>query len=358
MTETLYEMKSRHLSEVRKNGRELYKKPVLKQLFFEFTLNCNEKCFHCGSSCGMERVTGELEKEEWFAIIDEVAENFSPKPMICITGGEPLLYADFFEVMTHAKNKGFVWGMTTNATLVDAEVAKKLKDAGMRTVSVSIDGLRDTHDRQRGLKGGYDRAMKGIQHLIDTGFEHVQITTVVNHENIGELDELFDIMCGIDIDSWRVINLEPMGRALDYPEKMMTKDDYVRLLSFIKEKREQQYPLCYGCTHYLGMDYEREVRNWYFICSAGRTTASIMSKGDVGGCLDIERNEKTIQGNVRNERFTDIWNNKFQLFRQDLDGLSSNCSGCEHAKYCAGGSWHSYDFENGIQRMCFKDILF
>ena len=358
MDQNLLKMKTDHLEQVKRYRESLYRKPVLKQLFFEFTLNCNEKCFHCGSSCGMERVTGELEKEEWIAIIDEVAENFKPKPMLCITGGEPLLYRDFFEVMSYAAKKGFAWGMTTNATLIDRTVAEKLKAAGMRTVSVSIDGLEETHDRQRGLKGGYRRAMEGIKHLIDVGFEHVQITTVINHENIDQLDALFEIMCGIDIDSWRVINLEPMGRALDFPEKMMTKEDYRRLMSFIKEKREQQYPLCYGCTHYLGMDYEREIRDWYFICSAGRTIASIMSRGEVGACLDIERNERTIQGNVREERFTDIWNNKFELFRQNLDCIAENCKNCEHGRYCAGGSWHSYDFANERQRMCFKDILF
>ncbi len=354
----IIDMKTAHMNRVAMYRNGLYKRPVLKQLFFEFTQNCNEKCFHCGSSCGMKRVEGELEKEEWMAIIDEVAENFKPKPMLCITGGEPLLYKDFFEVMTYAKNKGFLWGMTTNATLVNAEVAGKLKKAGMRTVSVSIDGLPETHDTQRGLKGGYERAMAGIRAMIDEGFEHVQITTVVNHENIGQLDALFDIMDKIDIDSWRVINLEPIGRALDFPEKMMTKDDYRRLFSFIKEKREQNYPVCYGCTHYLGMEYEREVRDWYFICSAGRTTASVMSKGDVGACLDIERNDRTIQGNVRQERFTDIWNNKFGIFRQDPDNIAENCKDCEHHGFCAGGSWHSYDFENDRQRMCFKDVLF
>ena len=354
----LIKMKNAHMEQVAAYRHGLYEKPVLKQLFFEFTQNCNEKCFHCGSSCGLSRVEGELEKEEWLAIIDEVAENFKPKPMLCITGGEPLLYKDFFEVMTYAKNKGFLWGMTTNATLVDTAVARKLKEAGMRTVSVSIDGLPETHDRQRGLKGGYIRAMKGIQAMIDVGFDHVQVTTVINHENIDQLDALFDIMDKIDIDSWRVINLEPMGRALDYPEKMMTPDDYHRLFSFIKEKREQNYPVCYGCTHYLGMDYERELRDWYFICSAGRTTASIMSKGEVGACLDIERNERSVQGNVRQERFTDIWNNKFSLFRQELDNIAENCKGCEHSNYCAGGSWHSYDFENARQRMCFKGVIF
>lgn len=354
----LYEMKKEHMSEVAAYRKRLYDRPALDKLFFEFTLNCNEKCFHCGSSCGMERVSGELEKEEWFAIIDEVADNFTKKPMLCITGGEPLLYRDFFEVMSYAAEKGFNWGMTSNATLIDRECARKLKAAGMKTISVSIDGLPETHDRQRGLAGGYERAMKGINNLLDEGFSHVQITTVVNHENISELDALFGIMCGLDIDSWRVINLEPIGRALNYPEKMMTAEDYCRLFEFIREKRREQFPVVYGCSHYLGFDYERELRNWYFICGAGRTTASIMSNGDVGACLDIERSEQTIQGNVRKDSFTDIWYNRFEIFRKDLSCIAENCADCEHTEFCAGGSWHSFDQETNRQRMCFKDVLF
>ena len=353
----LWEMKSAHMATVANYRRSLYENPELRQLFFEFTRNCNEHCFHCGSSCGMARVEGELEKDDWKRVIDEVAENFNPKPLLCITGGEPLLYKDFFEVMDYAKEKGFNWGMTTNATLVDGNIAKKLKASGMRTVSVSIDGLPDTHDAIRGLKGGYDLAMRGLRALIDEGFPHVQATTVINHENIGELDALFEIMRGLDIDSWRVINLEPIGRALDFPEKMMTPADYRRLFDFIREKRAAQYPVCYGCTHYLGLDYERELRDWYFICSAGRTVASISSTGDIGACLDIERNERTVQGNVRNESFTKVWRERFSLFRQELSDLAEGCGGCEHAEFCAGGSWHSFDFGGNRQRVCLMPLF-
>ena len=93
----------------------------------------------------------------------------------------------------------------------------------MGTVSVSIDGLEKTHDRLRGLPGGYRLAMEGIQNLIDVGgFKTIQVTTVINHSNIDELDPLYEIFEKMDIDSWRVINLEPIGRALEYPDLMIT----------------------------------------------------------------------------------------------------------------------------------------
>ena len=308
-------IKTEHLTKLADHTRKLYQRPELRKLFFELTLQCNERCFHCGSSCTAAR-GDELTREEWFRIIDEVKRDFGTKRLqLCITGGEPLLNRAFFDIMGHAHAQGFHWGMTSNATLITPEVAQRLAEVGMGTISVSIDGLRDTHDELRGLRGGYDRAMAGIQNLIDVGtFHAIQVTTVVNHGNIDQLDELFAIMDGLDIDSWRVINLEPIGRALLRPDLMLTPDDYRRLFDFIRAKRVQGYPLEYGCSHYLGLDYEAEVREWYWLCNAGVYTASIMANGDIGACLDIERRPETIQGNIRHDRLRDVWEGRFELF--------------------------------------------
>ena len=268
---------------------ELFKKPNLIYLFFELTRSCNEKCFHCGSSCAPGLGHGP-DKEAFKAVLRDVKENFDLKKVqLCITGGEPLLYPGFAELLGYAVDLGFHWGMTTNATLITEDVAKMLEDTRMGTVSVSIDGLRDTHDRQRGMKGGYDKAMRGIENLIARkAFRHIQVTTVVNHKNISELDELYEILDEMDIDSWRVIGIEPMGRALDFPDMLLTPDDQRYLFNFIREKREQGIPVNYGCSHFLGLEYEREVRDWFFYCGAGTHTAAIRVNGDITSCLDIE----------------------------------------------------------------------
>jgi radical SAM protein with 4Fe4S-binding SPASM domain len=278
---------------------------------------------------------------------------------LCITGGEPLLNRDFFDIMGYAHEQGFCWGMTSNATLITPEVARRLAEVGMGTISVSIDGLRETHDRLRGLAGGYDRAMAGIQNLLDVGtFHAVQVTTVVNHRNIEELDELFKVMDGIDIDSWRVINLEPIGRALLHPDLMLTREDYMRLFDYIREKRAAGYPLEYGCSHYLGLDYEAEVREWYWLCNAGVYTASVMANGDIGACLDIERRPETIQGNIRRDRLRDVWEQRFELFRHDLSDSCEECRACEHARFCRGDAHHSWDYDHNRPMVCLKGTLF
>ena len=352
-------IKEQHLNQLADYTAGLYQHPRLRHLFLELTLQCNEHCFHCGSSCTSEKKE-ELSLEEYQRILREVKEDFDIRQIqLCITGGEPLLRRDFFQIMSYAHKLGYRWGMTSNATLIDQNVAHRLAECGMGTVSVSIDGLEETHDRLRGMIGGYRRAMRGIQCLIDEhAFRNVQVTTVINHQNIDELDALFAIMDQIDIDSWRVIHLEPIGRALKRPELMCTKEDYIRLFDFIREKRKQGYPLEFGCSHYLGLDYEAEVRDWYWLCNAGVYTASIMSNGDIGACLDIERRPETIQGNIRKDRFKDIWENRFELFRHDLSDLNAECRSCAHQHFCRGDAHHSWDYDHNRPRLCMKGILF
>lgn len=339
--------------------KKLWKSPQLRNLFLELTLRCNENCIHCGSRCGEVR-SNELTLQQYQNFLDKVKKDFGTEDlMLCITGGEPLLRRDFFEIMGYANQLGFHWGMTTNAVLIDETVAEKLAKCGMRTISVSIDGMRETHDMFRRTPGGYDAAMRGLNALIaNGGFEHIQVTTVIHRSNIGELEQLFHVLDEMDIDSWRVINLEPIGRAKDFPELMLHKQDYINLFTFIKKKREQGIPILYGCSHYLGPEYERELRDWYFLCNAGIYTAGIMANGDIGACLDIERRPELIYGNILKDDFKEIWEHGFGEYRRNLCEDSEMCGNCREREFCGGGAFHSWDFEQKRQNVCFKGTLF
>ena len=167
----------------------LFQKPELRHLFLELTMRCNENCLHCGSRCN-DVTSEELTLKQYQDFLTQIKQDFgTQKKMLCITGGEPLLRKDFFEIMSFANDLGFVWGMTSNGTLITDSVAEKLADAGMKTISISLDGLPETHDAFRRTKGGWEKAMNGIQCLIQNrSFQHVQITTVVTHKSIKELD--------------------------------------------------------------------------------------------------------------------------------------------------------------------------
>lgn len=356
--EEVLERKLDHLRQMAEWRHEKHGAPELRNLFLELTSQCNEHCLHCGSWCD-GTAASQVPTELLLKVLADVKERLGiERTLLCITGGEPLLRRDFFELMGQAAEMGYRWGMTTNGTLITPKVAKRLADCGMLTVSVSIDGLRDTHDRFRSRPGSYDEAMRGIANLLEAdAFEHVQVTTVVHQWNFNELDEMFAAFDDVPIDSWRLAAIEPMGRALEHPELMLGPDEHRALLEFIRNKRNDGWPLLYGCCHFLGPDFEREVRDAYFLCTAGIYTASIMANGDIGSCLDIERRPETIQGSVYRDDFVNVWNNRFEFMRRDLSELDERCRSCEDCELCGGGSWHSFDFEAGHQRVCLKGTL-
>ena len=350
--------KAAQLDKLAAYREKLYKEPVLRLLFLELTLRCNEHCFHCGSRCSSDSMDG-MPLEKYLEVLRDIKENLPGRlPQLCLTGGEPMLRRDLFELMARGMELGYRYSMTSNATLITPEKAHLLRMNGLRTISVSIDGLPETHDRQRGLPGAYRMAMKGIENLMaEGGFKTIQVTTVVNHSNMHELPELYRIFEHMDIDSWRVVGLEPIGRALESPEMMLIPEDTRYLLDFIRDKRLEGMPVSYGCSHFLGLGYEREVRDWYFLCNAGVYVASVMADGSVGACLDIERCEKTIQGNIYETPFTELWKNRFEIFRKPLSQNNETCRTCAWEKWCAGGAHHSWDYENDRQMICYKDIL-
>lgn len=352
-------LKDNHMKILAEYRETLKKEPKLKNLFLELTMRCNERCLHCGSYCG-EIQSNELTLDQYKSFFHQIKDDFGTEDkMLCITGGEPLLRKDFFDILGYANELGFNWGMTSNATLITHEIAQKLADVGMKTISISIDGLEKTHDAFRQTPGGYQKAMQGIQNLIDVGtFQNIQVTTVVTHQNIHELDQLFEIFDKMDIDSWRVINIEPMGRANRHPELLLTKQDYQYLMEFIRNKRINGEPVEYGCSHYLGGEYEHEIRDWYFLCVAGLYVASITANGDIIACLDIERRPEFVQGNILKDRFKDVWFNKFKEFRVDLSDRNETCRNCSERDKCHGDSFHSWNFEKNEPNLCFRDILF
>lgn len=352
--ELILKAKTAQMKETADYRTALMTEPELRFLFFELTLRCNENCLHCGSRCG-EAPGEELSSDVFISILDQVAKDFAGQlPMLCITGGEPLLRKEFFEIVNHAKELGFVWGMTSNGTLITKEVARKLREAGMATIAVSLDGPKEYHDAFRRSEGSFERTTEGLSCLMAQGFREVEVITVVTPGNLPLLDDLFRILCDIDVDSWRLVGIEPIGRAMDHPELSLSKKEQLQLLRYIRDKREEGYPVSYACSHWLGFEYERDVRDWYFFCDAGIRTASIMANGNIGGCLDIERRAETIQGNVLKDNFTEVWKNRFGIFRKPLSMRCEECRTCPDEEFCKGGSAHTWGFANDRQKVCFR----
>ncbi|MCI8291626.1 MAG: radical SAM protein [Clostridia bacterium] len=344
-----------------KSKQLLSEKPKLYNLFWETTLRCNAKCKHCGSRAGEDcNFKDELTTEEIENALESIANKYNANEILLnITGGEPLVRKDLFEVMEFARNLGYHWGMTTNAILINDDNIEKMKRTGMTTISISLDGLESSHDEFRGVKGSYSKIIENVHKLKKANFlTQLQITTVVSKNNINELENMYIKISELGIDTWRIVNMEPIGRAEDNKELILDNKDYINLINFIKEKRRKsKFKVTYGCSHFLGMKYENEVRDNSFFCVSGFTTASILYNGDIYVCPDVERRKELIQGNIRKDDFVQVWQNKFKWFR-NLDKLKcTECDNCEDWKYCRGDSLHTWDFNKNKPKICLNRIL-
>ena len=330
--------------------------PHLQQLFLELTQKCNLSCVHCGSRCDLHQDNDCLTLEDYKRVIDRVYKEYGNKVFIALTGGEPLLYKDLIPFVKYIHSLGFTWGMTTNGTLFTDDIVVELINYGLWSVSISLDGVEEIHASIRGVKGCYQKALKGIS-LLEGKLHNLMITSVFNHKTLGCIDEVFEIVKQLDVDTWRVVNIEPIGSAANRNDLLFTKDDFNFLYQYIYQKRSQGWPVTFGCSHYLGYEYEGKLRDWYWFCNAGLHVLSVMSNGDIGSCLDIERRKETIFGNIKTDDIIDVWKNKFQIYRNGLYTLNKECSECKEKTYCRGDSAHTWDYDVNRPKLCYKNFV-
>jgi len=338
---------------------KLYQNPELRYLFWETTIQCNLSCKHCGSGCGKGIPEDSLSTEDMLVFLTQFAKHFSPKDvLLCITGGEPLLRKDLFDVMAHSAKLGFLWGMTTNGVLLSESIVQKMIRTNCKTVSVSLDGLKLSHNALRG-HDCFEQVVDGIKRLVAAGsFSNVQVTTVIHKQNIRELAEIYSLVESLGVDSWRITNLEPIGRANQMGSDFLSASEFVTLFEFIRSCRQShtKVPVSFGCNHYVTAEYEMDIRNHFFMCGAGILVASILHNGDIYACLDIERRGQLIQGNIRTDDFAEVWQNRFIQYRKRRDYLSSFCANCVDAQYCRGDSAHTWDFDSDSPKYCLKRL--
>ena len=337
-------------------------KHTLVDLFWECTLTCNAKCKHCGSSAEKKKYDGELSTNEIKNAFKQIANDMdASKILINVTGGEPLVRQDLCEVMEYAANElGFHWGMTTNGILLNDENIEKLQKANMETISISIDGLEETHDKFRGVPGSFKIITNNIKKLKEANFvKHIQVTTVFHKDNINQLDKLYDVMSCLDLDSWRLVSMDPIGRANENNTLLLNGKEIKQLLDFIKSKKNnKKMELTYGCPGYLGFDYEKEVRQHYFYCKTGINVASILYNGDLFVCPNVPRRKELIQGNIRTDNFKDVWDNKYKIFREKDRTKSEECEKCDNWEYCLGGAFHTWNFNDNTQNKCTYNMIY
>ena len=342
--------------------KKFIKNHKLKGLFLEVTLRCNARCEHCGSSCGDIMPKDELTTDELKKVLLDIANHpdFEPRDMMLyVTGGEPLVRKDLFEIMELADTLGFNWGMTTNGILVDEKVVEQMAKTHMFGVSVSLDGLKETHESFRRVPGSFDKIINGLKLMLANPIiKDVQVTTCVNKKNIDQLDDLYELMKEIGIKDWRIIEVDPIGRAKDNDELLLDKEGYRRLYNYIATKKHNKdgIMISSGCGHWLGTEWQPLVRDEPFICNAGISIGSVLNNGDIFVCPDVEKRKELIQGNVRKDSFPDVWLNKYKEFRKLSRTENSKCKKCPDRKFCGGDAFHTWDFDTNKPRFCIREI--
>lgn len=345
----------------KKLKEEERKKHRLIDLFWECTLTCNAHCKHCGSRAEKRKYEGELTTKEIKNALKQIADSMdAPSIFINVTGGEPLVRKDLCEVMEYAtKQLGFSWGMTTNGILLNDENIEKLREARLSAVSISLDGLEHTHDEFRGAPGSYKMIIENIKKLKKANVEGIQVTTVVNKTNINELEELYKVLMELNLDSWRLASMDPIGRAKENDELLLNGKELKYLLDFIlKKNKEKKLKILYGCPGFLGLKYEKSARENYFYCRTGISVASILYNGDLFVCPNVPRIKSLIQGNIKQDNFKEVWENQYKEFRKEDRTKCKNCENCKYWQFCLGGAYHTWNFEKGIQNKCPYEMMY
>ena len=349
------------LEMVRQKRQELYKHPKLNNLFLEVTSRCNARCEHCGSRCDGNEQGKEISAEDLKRTLKEISECYDPKGVFLqITGGEPLMRKDLFDILEYAVGLGFHWGMTTNGMLINKTMFDKIEKAKMSTVSVSIDGLKETHEAFRKVPNCYEKILKGIDMMIASPvIKIVQVTTVANKKNFDQLEDIYQLLLEHGVKYWRVVNCDPIGRANDNSDIFLDLDEYKKLFKFIEEKQAEgkMTEITYGCSHYLGFNEEGKIRPNYFMCLTGLTVGSILSNGDIFVCPNVPRRPELIQGNIKTDSFVNVWETKYEAFRNENRTSNKKCKRCKHWAYCGGDSFHTWDFDENKPSICLKPIF-
>ena len=373
----------------RKNLQQLH---PLQQLFWESTLRCNVHCLHCGSDCSSSEVTPDMPAEDFLRVIDQsVTPHVDPhKVLIIISGGEPLMRKDLAEVGAALKQRGYPWGMVTNGLALTEKRFKELMAAGLRSIAISFDGLELDHNwlRQHPLAfEGATRAIKlAAQYGVQRGSTVVQhgsklsnterealnnieqapapaeqpnglvwdVVTCVNQRTVNQLDEMQQYLWSIGVRNWRLITIDPMGRAAENPELILTPEQHRQVLDYIREKRKQGLHISYSCEGFMP-DYEMEVRDHLFHCAAGISIASILIDGSISACTSVRG--KYYQGNIYKDDFWEVWENGFEPYRNRkwMKKLEP-CNNCKLFRYCEGGGMHLRQ-EDGALMLCHHNKL-
>ena len=308
---------------------------------WEVTLACNLRCIHCHAASGKPS-PDELTTEEGHKLLEEIAR-IQEFRMLVITGGEPLVRKDIFDLLSYGKKLGFNYVMATNATLITQEIAHRLRENNVRGVAVSIDSYRsEVHNFIRRNPKALELAVRGIKNAKDAGLV-VQVNFTAMGYNIEDLEGTIDFADSLGADIMLVYQLVPVGRGREIKDATLHRQRMKELSDkLIRKQRDvrtiiEPVAMPQFWTYLVKNNGKDEPdffsRTFFHGCTAGRGLVYIKANGDVWPCPFVAVNA----GNVREKPFDEIWRHSevFQKLR-NRDNLKGKCGTCRFREICGG----------------------
>lgn len=334
------------------------KKPVV---VWNMTRRCNLKCVHCYAQAKDIEFENELSTEEGKALIDDLASFGSP--VILFSGGEPTMRKDLPELAAYAREKGMRAVISTNGTLIDRDLAKKLKDVGLSYVGVSLDGIRETNDKFRGMKGAFDAALRGLHNCQEEGIK-VGLRFTINKQNVRDIPAIFDLLEKEKIPRICFYHLVYAGRGSKMVNADLSLEESRQAVDLVLERtrklHEKGFPAevltvdnhCDGPYLYMKLLKENPERaaEVFELLSMNQGNSSGIGIGCVSwdGAVHADQFWRHYSfGNVRERPFSEIWTD---LSDELMAGLKNRKPLIKaHADRCAHCKW--LDICNGNFRV-------
>jgi heme b synthase len=329
---------------------------------WEITRSCNLNCAHCRAAAESCRYEGELSRQECFDLIDGIMD--VGRPILILTGGEPLMRDDCFDIARYAVERGLRVVVGSNGTLINGEIAAQMKKVPIARLGVSIDfPIRELQDSFRGAPGAFEAALAGIEYVRSCGIE-VQVNSTITKLNAHHLDDLINLALNVGAVAFHPFLLVPTGRGKDLEEHALTAQEYERLLIRIYRKQGELEGRLHmkptDAPHYMRVMHQQDGKTQTAHpdqahtasvshgsmtsitrgCLAGTGFCFVSHIGDVQGCgyLDVSA------GNVREQSFSRIWCSSPLFVRlRDYSLLKGKCGLCEYKVICGGCRARAYE---------------
>ncbi|MBI3946252.1 MAG: radical SAM protein [Armatimonadetes bacterium] len=327
---------------------------ALRLVFWETTAGCNLECIHCRRlDVAREMMRDDLSTEEALGLVNAIAR--AGRPILVLSGGEPLIRPDILQVARYAADKGLIVSLATNGTLVTETLAQRVKEAGIRRASISIDGAdAATHDTFRALPGSFETALRGLGRLRDAGVE-VQVNTTVARHNDGQIAGIYELAKSVGAVAFHAFMLVPVGCGVQIADdQMLSAERYEEVLNefYDLSRREEMHLKATCAPHYYRILRQRARQDGTAVggaregmaavtrgCLAGTNVCFVSHNGEVFPCGYLP----LAAGNVRQEDFAAIWTGA-PLFRslRGEDSLGGKCGACEYRLVCSGCRARAY----------------